>query len=152
MNQPVLLGVVTSLCLALSGCAGGFSRESAVESFVAANPDATTTNAECVVDRLIETYELTGLELELAAEPISDQFVNTQFNAMFNCGMTGDVEDALAVQLAEAGSTPFQAECAAAELVGRLSEADLEVLLTGELNDGFYAKYFDSLESCGALP
>ena len=136
----------------LSACAADFTRDAAIDSFVAANEDASRQQAGCVVDRLVEAYELEGVEVELAREPLDEAFVEAQFRAEFGCGMQSSVRASLQEQLLASGIAADQAECAADELVDSLDEPDLDVLLEGELNDTFYAKYFDSLEQCDALP
>lgn len=105
-----------------------------------------------MVDRLVDTYTLEGLEAELSAQRLDADFEEAQFRAEFGCDMRSGVESSLVTQLEASGIARDQAECAADELVDSLVEDDLDVLLTGELNDAFYAKYFDSLERCDALP
>ncbi len=140
------------LPLVATACADPFTRDVAVESFVAANDDATREQAGCVVDRLIDEYGLDGLRGELDRERLDPTFEVSQFRASFHCGMTSDVETALVDQLAASGIARRDAECAAAALLEDFDDDDLDVLLSGELNDTFYAKYFDALEQCNALP
>lgn len=136
----------------MAGCAAEFTRDAAIDSFVASNEDASRQEATCVVDRLTDEYGLDGLEGELAREKLDASFEEMQFRAEFSCGMRSSVETSLATQLEASGIEPDEAACAADELVDSLDETDLEVLLSGELNDDFYTKYFDSLERCDALP
>ncbi len=136
----------------LAGCSEGFTRDGAVESFVAVNTEASTDEAGCVVDDLIEQYGLEGLELELQRESPTESFATTQFRAMFACGMTSGVESSLTEQLQARGLAPAQAACAAEALTGSLDQDDLDVLISGELTDAFFDKYFVALEACDALP
>ncbi len=144
--------MVAVAALGLAACAAEFTREAAIDSFVATNEDASRQQAGCVVDRLVDGYTLTGLEEELAAERLDADFEEAQFRAEFGCGMRSGVEASLVSQLEASGIETADAECAADELVDSLEESDLDVLLTGELTDTFYTKYFDSLERCDALP
>ncbi len=150
--RPAALVVGFAVALLATSCADPWTRDAAVESFVAANDDATTEQAGCVVDSLIAAYGLDGLEVELEAEVMDDDFEIAQFKASFACGMTADVEETLVDQLEQTGIDPLDAECAAEALVADFDESDLDVLLSGELNDTFYATYFDALEQCDALP
>ncbi len=136
----------------MGACAAEFTRDAAIDSFVASNEDASRQQAGCVVDRLVDEYGLEGLEAELAAERRAADFEEMQFRAEFGCGMRSSVEESLVTQLEASGIEGDKAACAADELVDSLVEDDLDVLLSGELNDDFYAKYFDSLERCDALP
>lgn len=108
--------------------------------------------ARCVVDILFETYGAEGLEVELDRAVPSDDFEEAQYRAMFGCGMRGDVRDQLAGQLEQRGLTDDEAACVADALTGDLDEDDLDVLLSGELTDEFFDKYFDAMSSCDALP
>jgi len=148
-------------CLLLPGCAdSGFSRADAVEAFQAAHPTASTAQATCVIDALIEQYEvepvdvasLDGLEAELVADPQSDVFVLDQFRAQFGCGMTDEVEAQLRRELAASGVAGDAVDCVASELAGSLTDGDLEVLIRDEMTDSFYATFFRAIESCDALP
>lgn len=144
----------------LGACSTGFSRADAVEAFQAANPDASSTEAACVVDSLIETYEtepvdegdLGGLEAELSADPQQQAFLLDQYRAMFGCGMTGDVEAQLRRELASSGIDEDAIGCVAAELAATLSDEDLDVLIDDRMNDSFYETFFTAVETCDALP
>jgi hypothetical protein len=145
----------------LAGCgSGGFSRVDAVEAFQAAHPDASTTQAACVIDALIEEYEtepvdasaLDGLEAELVADPQSDAFVLDQFRAQFGCGMTADVEAQLRRELLANDLAPDAVDCVASELATSLTDEDLEVLINDQMTDSFYATFFRAVEVCDALP
>ena len=144
----------------MASCGQGFSKQDAVGAFTAAHPDASTVEATCVVDHLIEQYEavpidetaLAALEAELLADPISEDFELDQFRAMFGCGMTDAVEAQLGRQIAARGIDASAAECVTDELIVELDRDDLEVLLTGEMSDEFFEKFFDASEVCGTLP
>ncbi len=146
--------------LALAACSSGFSRVDAVESFQTVNPDASTAEAACVVDALIEEYEgepvdeesLDGLETELLAEPQSERFLLDQFRAKFGCGMTNDVEAQLRRELLANEIDEEAVDCVARALAGGLTDADLEVLISDEMTDSFFVIFFSAVESCDALP
>ncbi len=135
----------------LAGCGQGISRESLVTDFAAANPDVTTTQAECVVDRLLDDRDLVAIESELTADDVSPGFEEDQFRAMFVCGIEGDVGDQITEQLVANGVAAADAPCVSDELVGQLTDEDVDVLLSGEITDAFYAKFFDAMEACGAV-
>ncbi len=105
-----------------------------------------------MVDKLISIYGLEGLETELEREVALESFQTDQFRAAFGCGLTGEVEEELVRQLVATGIDPEGARCASQELTGSLDDADLDVLLSGEITDTFYQKYFVALEACDALP
>ncbi len=144
----------------MAACGSEFSRDEAVEAFQAANPDASTAEAACVIDALIEEYEtepvdesaLDGLEAELVADPQSNAFVFDQFRAMFGCGMTADVETQLRRELLANDIAADAVDCVASELAASLTDDDLGVLLRDEMTDSFYATFFTAVESCDALP
>ncbi len=157
--------VLVTATLVLSGCATPFSRADAVESFQAANPDASTIESACVIDALIEEYEtepvdeeaLAGLEAELLADPQRERFLLDQFRARFGCGMTDGVEAQLRRELLDNDIDEGAVECVAEALAGRLTDEDLEVLIgadgtADEMTDSFYASFFTAVEGCDALP
>lgn len=149
----------------LAACSSDLSRADAVGSFQAANPDASIAEAACVIDALIEEYEgepvdeeaLAGLEAELVAEPQRERFLLDQFRAKFGCGMTDGVEAQLRRELVANDIDENAVDCVAEALAGRLTDADLEVLigaedLINEESDSFYASFFAAVEGCDALP
>ena len=71
---------------------------------------------------------------------------------MFGCGLTDEVEDELVRQLIATGIEPDAARCAGRELTINLDDEGLEVLLSGEITDTFYEKYFLALQACDGLP
>lgn len=114
--------------------------------------EATEHQAGCVVDKLISTYGLDGLQVELKREAPARSFELDQFRASFGCGLTAGVEVELARQLEASGVESVAAACAGKELATSLDDEGLDVLLSGEITDDFYAKYFVALEACDALP
>lgn len=142
--------VVAAACLA-AACGQSITRESLVADFTAANPDVTSAQAECVVDRLLAERELTAIEAELTADVVAGEFEEDQFRAMFVCGIEGDVGDQITEQLVANGVSPADAPCVSGELTGQLTDADIDVLLSGEITDEFYAKFFAAMENCGAV-
>ncbi|MDH5520235.1 MAG: hypothetical protein OEZ14_06860 [Acidimicrobiia bacterium] len=104
-----------------------------------------------MVDRLLTDRDLAAIESELTADEITPQFEEDQFRAMFVCGIEGDVGDQIAEQLVANGVSPDDAPCVSGELIGQLTDADVDVLLSGEITDEFYAKFFDAMENCGAI-
>ncbi len=155
-----MAAVIAIIGLPLTSCSSGFSKDQAIEAFQAANPDASTAEAACVIDALIETYEtepvdesaLGGLEAELLAEPSRPEFVLDQYRAKFGCGMTEDVEAQLRRELAANGISAEAVGCVAEELAGSLTDDDLDVLINDEMTDSFYRTFFAAVESCDALP
>lgn len=152
--------VVLLAALALAGCSSSLSRADAVESFQAANPDASIDEAACVVDALIEEYEtepvdensLAELEAELREDPPNERFLLDQFRAEFGCGMTDGVEAQLRRELLANDIEEEAVECVAESLAGRLTDDDLEVLINDEMTESFYATFFAAVEECDALP
>lgn len=145
-----ILGPVLA-ALALAGCGRGFDRTDAVEAFNRANPEATPAQSECVVDRLVDRYELAGLQEQLEADPVDARFEADQFRDMFACGMDGDVREELSGQLAANGVADADAPCVADRLVDELTDDDIDVLLSGEITDQFFQKFFSAMERCGAV-
>ena len=139
------------LAILVAGCGQGLTRDSLVADFAASNPDVTQDQAECVVDRLLSDRDLTAIEAELTGEAVSPQFEEDQFRAMFVCGIEGDVGEQITEQLTANGVSPDDAPCVSDELVDKLTDADVDVLLSGEITDEFYAKFFDAMASCGAV-
>lgn len=120
-------------------------------SFVENNPEVSTEQAQCVVDRLIGQYDLPQLEAELAADTPTGAFEEAQFRSMFVCGIEGDVGEQIAEQLTANGVAAEDAPCVSDRLVEQMSDGDIDVLLSGDITDEFYAKFFDAMEACGAI-
>lgn len=147
---PTIL-IVASV-IGLAGCGQeSFDRAAAVESFSAANPDATGAQSGCVIDRLIGRFGLDGLEGQLSADPQEPDFEEAQFRDMFACGIEGDVRDQIVEQLEGNDVAPADAPCVADELVADLTDDDIDVLLSGDISDEFLAKFVTAMESCGAI-
>ncbi len=122
-----------------------------ISGFQDSNPDATTEQAGCVVDDLMGRYSSDELEVELAGEPVSSDFEEAQFRAMFTCGVEGDVQEQIRSQLVANGVSVDDAPCVASELMVDPTDEDIDVLLSGEITDAFYAKFFEAMELCGAV-
>lgn len=169
------LTFVLVAAFAVAACSNDLSRAEAVESFQVANPGASIAEATCVIDALIEEYEgepvdeaaLAGVEAELLAEPQSERFLLDQFRATFGCGMTDGVEAQLRRELLANDINESAVDCVAKALAGRLTDADLGVLigagqdgadqdgaddLSSEASSSFYASFFAAVEGCDALP
>lgn len=126
-------------------------RDTAIESFRAANLDATEAQAACVIDRLIDRYGLDELQIQLATSPQASAFAERQVRDAFVCGANGDVRAQITEQLDGTGVDDHDAPCVADELVDGLTDADVNVLLTGEITPEFNDKFYAALEACGAL-
>ena len=119
-------------------------------SFADANRVESQT-AACAIDSLVSELGAKSVvdELQLAAP--SPAFNERQFRALFACGETTAVREALEPQLVQQGTAPVDAPCVARELAETMDDDDLTVLLDGEITDGFYAKFFEAQEACGAV-
>ena len=104
-----------------------------------------------MVDRLVDRYGLDGLEEQLGADEPDDSFVEAQFRDMFACGIEGDVRTQIVDQLRANGVDEADAPCVADALVGDLDDADIDVLLSGQITDEFFAKFFAAMDRCGAV-
>ena len=137
--------------LAGASCGQGFNRVAAIESFGKANPEATSDQAACVVDRLIDRYGLDELESELGTEPLHPSFEEVQFREMFRCGLAGDVQAQVIRQLSDNGVSAEDAPCVAENLVQALTDDDVDVLLSGQITDEFATKFYEAMDDCDAL-
>ena len=122
-----------------------------VAAFSEANPDASNNQAECVVTTLTEQLGTAELIANLWADPLPRDFELAQFRAMFDCGIDSDVRAAVETQLIEQGTPESKAPCVANAIVDEMSSDQLDVLITGENTDEFYANFFNAMEQCGAL-
>ena len=144
---PVLV-----IALVAAGCGQAeFDRSAAIASFAAANPEATTSQSECVVDLLVERYGTEQLRVELEADPQDPDFTETQFRDMFTCGVEGDVRQQIVEQLEANEVDESDAPCVADALMADLDDGDIDVLLSGDITDAFFAKFLSAMESCGAI-
>ncbi len=142
--------MIVSLSIAtlfLPGCA-----VSEDESFKSTNVDATDEQAACVVDQLINTYGVEGLEAELQTDPVAREFDEQQFRTMIHCGMTDRLTGPMTAQVARLDVPEASQPCVVEALTTDITDDDLDVLLSGEITDEYYAKFFDALASCDALP
>lgn len=148
-----MTAVLVVLPLAI-GCGqeeAGFERDDASASFSEANPEATSAQSTCVVDRLVDRYGMERLEAELRAENLSADFAEDQFRDMFACGIEGDVRAQIVEQLEANGVAEEDSPCVADDLIGDLEDEDFDVLLSGEITDDFLAKFISAMERCGAI-
>ena len=146
---PAPLAVVAMLVGA--SCGQSFTRAAAIESFANANPEATSEQAACVVDRLDDRYGMDQLESELAFEPLDPAFEEAQFRDMFRCGLAGDVQSQISQQLSDNGVSDADAPCVAENLVQTMTDDDIDVLLSGQITNEFATKFFQAMDDCGAL-
>lgn len=137
--------------IVLLGCGQSFDRQAAVESFSKANPAASERQAECVVDRLIEGYGLGGLEEQLSAEPAEAAFEEAQFRTMFACGLDVGIRSQILEQLQANDVSEEHAPCVTDAITADLTDDDLDVLLSGEMSDDFFARFVSAMEDCGAI-
>lgn len=149
-SRPLLVCVVLALTAA-TACANSFTREEAAASFAEAHPEATAEQSDCVIDRLLDRYTIDELEAELSRDAIGGDFQEAQFRDMFACGIEGDVRTQIATQLVDDGVDEDKAPCVADALVGDMDDDDIDVLLSGEITDAFYEKFFAAMEQCGAV-
>jgi hypothetical protein len=136
----------------LAGCGAGYDREDAVSRFRGLNPEVTADQAGCVVDRLVERFGLDRLESDLGADPPDADFEEAQFTDMFRCGVQGDVRQQIADQLVASGVAEADAPCVADELVATMTDADVDVLLSGDITTAFAQKFEVAMAACGAGP
>lgn len=122
-----------------------------VRAFMEANSEVSAVEASCVIDTLTEAIGTSELIATLWLDEIPREFEVSQFKAMFACGIDRDVRSALTEQLIDRGTTAQKAPCVADEIVNRMDVEELDVLISGENTDEFYAKYFNAMEGCGAL-
>lgn len=143
--------LAAALPLLAVACGEEFTTELAVESFQRVNPDASLTQSQCVVEALVDEFGLDRLETELGADPPEAGFEEAQFRAMFRCGIAGDIEEQITEQLVANGVGEDDAPCVSAELVGTMTDDDVDVLLSGEITEEFSTKFLEAMEACGAL-
>lgn len=134
------------------GCTQELTEDDLVEAYQTSRPSFSADVAECVVGRLVETFGVDGVEGELDAITQTDAFEVALYRAEFDCGETGDVERRLVRLLLDRDLESEAAECVAGDLVGDLDDSDFDVLLSGEITDQFFDKYYTALYDCDALP
>jgi hypothetical protein len=140
-----------ALVAGLAGCGGTYSRQSAIDTFSTANPEATPEQAGCVVDSLIDRYSLDRLEVELDADPPDAAFEEVQFREMARCGLAGDLHQLVLDQLVASGISEADAPCVADRLVGTMTDDDIDVLVSGQISEQFSAKFLQAIDDCDAL-
>lgn len=155
LGPAAALALVCLVAAGLTGCGRGFGRDDAVDAFQEAHPETSSTEAGCVVDRLIDRYGIDGLADELETGDPSPGFSEAQFTDMFACGIDGDVTAELTRQLTgqltDAGIDGDDATCVAGSLAAELDDGDIEVLVSGDITDEYLAKFTAAMEDCGAL-
>lgn len=151
MAGSTVRSIAVLALVVLAGCGSGVGRADLVEAFESNNPDMTTEQAGCVADRLLERYEPDELRTELEADAVSSDFEEAQFRDMFACGVEGDVREQITSQLQANGVDADYAPCVSDELVSDLTDGDIDVLLSGEITDSFYEKFFTAMDTCGAV-
>ena len=146
--------MMAAVVVAVSGCGQDdptFDRAAAIDSFSEVNSEATSAQSACVVDGLIDRYGLERLETELRSDPQKADFAETQFREMFACGIEGDVRDQIVEQLQANEVDERDAPCVADALMTDLDDDDIDVLLSGDITDAFFAKFVSAMEDCGAI-
>lgn len=152
-NRPrgAMALVAAALTVVLASCGSSFQRQDVVDSFSESYPEATDEQSACVADGLIDRFGIDELEQQLAAPDLEPEFEEAQFRELFACGMDGDVRVQLEEQLIDSGVGEENAPCVAEALSGDLTDDDLGVLLSGDITDEFYEKFFDAMDECGAI-
>jgi hypothetical protein len=146
------VGFLNDQGMAMSSCGVVVNTKAElVSAFIDANPEVSKSEATCVIGVLTTDLGTAQLIANLWAEPVPRDFELAQFRAMFGCGIDDNVRAALEIQLVEQGTPTDKAPCVADAIVDKMTSDELDVLITGENTDEFYAKYFSAMESCGAL-
>lgn len=139
--------------LVAPGCGGGgASRDDVVARVKVDNTDATAEQAGCVADRLIERFGLDELDGMLAADPPDADLEEAEFTDAFRCGVVGDVRQEIVDQLTANAVPADQAGCVADELVPGLTDADIDVIVSGDITESFTQKFDTAMRDCGAAP
>ena len=136
----------------MPSCARPLDRGDLVDSFGRDFPTATEEQTGCVVDGLLDRFEIEEIEQELASDPASPAFGNALVAAMAACGYDLSSYDrwtlALVGELVELGYEPDVARCAADRLSADLAPEEVEALTAGELPAGFRQQLRDALDGC----
>ncbi|MDH4074599.1 MAG: hypothetical protein OEW29_01595 [Acidimicrobiia bacterium] len=140
--------------LAAPGCGGdgGFGRDDAVARVRQDNPGITADQAGCVADRLVGRFGLDELGTLAAADPADADLQEAEFTDAFRCGVEGDVRQEIVSQLTANALPADQAGCVADELVPGLTDADIDVIVSGEISESFTQKFDTAMRDCGAAP
>jgi hypothetical protein len=148
-----LAAVVAAVALVAGACGDTLGRDELVASFRRDFPRATEEQAGCVVDRLLERFEVEEIEQELSAEGGSSEFGNATVVAMAACGYDLTDSDQWRVGLVGAlvglGYDTDDAGCIADRLIPQLDADDVAGLVSGELPDGFRARLAEAADGCG---
>ncbi len=145
--------MTVAVLLAVSSCgAGAATRDDVVDRVRADNTDATAEQAGCVADRLIDRFGLDGLDGMLAADPPDADLQEAEFTDAFRCGVVGDVRQEIVDQLTANAVPAGQAGCVADELVPGLTDADIDVIVSGDITESFTQKFDTAMRDCGAAP
>lgn len=147
-----MIAAALAIALLAGGCSRALTEDDLVEAYQDSNSNASATMSECIVGALVDRFGVDGVEAELEAIAPTQDFERTQYQAEFRCGDTDDVETQIEVLLTARDGNPEAAACVATALVPKLDDADLEVLLSGEMTDQFFDKYFVAVSDCDALP
>lgn len=147
-----MVAVAAAIVVLFGGCSRELSEEDLAEAYQASNDNASATMSECIVGTLVDQFGVDGVEAELEAVTATQDFQRTQYQAEFRCGDTADVETQIEALLTARDGDPDAASCIASALVPKLDDSDLEVLLSGEMTDQFFDKYFVAVSDCDALP
>ncbi len=134
------------------GAGGGFSRDDAVARVRQDNPDITADQAGCVADRLVERFGLDELGTLAAADPPDADLQEAEYTDAFRCGVTGDVRQQIVDLLTENAVPADQAGCVADELAPGLTDADIDVIVSGQITESFTQKFDTAMRDCGAAP
>ena len=136
----------------LSGCSSELTTADLATAYRRSHPEVDDVVARCVVDELTLTYSVDQIEAELARPMVSADFAWEQYRSEAVCGSTDGLVTQLTGLLTETGLDADAAECTASKLAERVQDSDLAVLRSGQMTEAFYARYFDALHACEALP
>ncbi len=136
----------------LSGCSSELTTADLVTAYRRSHPEVDDVVARCVVDELTLTYSVDQIEAELAQSVVSADFAWEQYRSEAVCGSTDGLVTQLTGLLIETGLDADAAGCTASKLAERVLDSDLAVLRSGQMTEAFYARYFDALQACEALP
>lgn len=141
------------MTVAASGCGGGgIGRDDVVARVTDDNAGITADQAGCVADRLIDRFGLDQLDTMVAADPPDADLEEAEFTDAFRCGVVGDVRQEIVDQLTANAVAPDQAGCVADELVPDLTDADIDVIVSGQITESFTQKFDTAMRDCGAAP
>jgi hypothetical protein len=144
--------VTVAVLAGASGCGDELDRRALTESFQRDFPDATATEASCVVDDLLDRFTLDEIEAEMDSGQASAPFANATVAAMASCGYDLSAFEpwmlTMVANLTRLGFEPDEARCAAERLSGQLTGDEVEQLTAGELPPGFRSRLVEALAAC----